>query len=263
MAAKQPPIGCPRGCGELDIRNSRRCDECGFDFGSGESYVDFAGGSIPSPSGFGPRLMHSKTLARVYERVWRPMFVSVLGAGPANIAREFDDVRHALRSARGEWVADLSCGPGVLGRRIAQCGDFAGVVGLDLSHPMLRQAALYAKRESTANFVLIRADVAQQPFSTGRLGGAHAGAALHLWPDVPAALREIARTLRPGAPFVATTFFTARTSMISLGQRLVGKSIATRFFDEQWLRRELRLAGFTDISVKRRAAYGFLRATRE
>lgn len=262
MAAEKPPLVCPRGCGELDVRNRGLCQVCGFDFGCGKPYLDFAGNTEQSPSGVGPRLMHSKTLARVYERVWRPMFVSVLGAGPANIEREFTNVRRALSTARGDWVVDLSCGPGVLGRRMARCGDFKGVVGLDLSHPMLKQAAHYTMREATPDFVLIRADVVNQPFPTGGLGGAHAGAALHLWPDVRGALREIARTLRPGAPFVATTFFTARSRMISLGQRMVGNSITTRFFEEEWLRHELHLAGFRDVSVKRRAAYGFLQAFR-
>jgi SAM-dependent methyltransferase len=211
-----------------------------------------------SPSGVGPRLMHSAMLARVYESWWRPMFVSVLGAGRANLNQEFGRVRRGLESATGDWVSDLSCGPGVMGRRLADCGDYQGVIGLDLSHVMLMQAATNTRVEGTQNFQLIRADITRQPFLDESLGGAHAGAALHLWPDVPGALQETARTLRPGGAFVASTFFTSHHRLISVGQRLAGRSITTRFFVEKDLRRTLEWAGFRDVRIERRAAFGLI-----
>ncbi len=45
----------------------------------------------------------------------------------------------------------------------------------------------------------------------------HAGAALHCWPNPSAAMAEVARVLRPGGVFVASTFLTA---VAPLGQLL-------------------------------------------
>ena len=253
---------CPKGCGELAFVEGWQCGKCGWIDTSRSAYLDMVGGKVVQPSGVGPRLMYSETLAHVYERLWRPMFVSFFGAGRSDLDAEFQAVRGALRKAKGEWIVDLSCGPGVMGRRLASCGDFRAVVGLDLSPPMLERAAHYIQRDETKMFLLIRADITNQPFADASMAGAHAGAALHLWPNVTAALEEIARTLRPGAPFVATTFFTSRRRLIGLGQRLAGRSIATRFFDEDWLRLELQRAGFENITLHRRAAYGFLTASR-
>ena len=253
---------CPNGCGGLDASEHPTCAVCGFSISCHAPFLDFLSGEEQTPQGIGPRLMYSRRLARIYERAWRPMFVTVFGVGRSDIQAEFRAVRHALARAKGEWIADLSCGPGVMGRRLAACGDFEGVFGLDLSKPMLYEAANAIEREGTTGFELLRADIVNQPFLSASLDRAHAGAALHLWPDVPAALVEIARTLRPGAPFVATTFFTSPKPLIRAGQRLVGRSITTRIFDESWLRLELERAGFEKIVLHRRAAYGFLTAQR-
>jgi SAM-dependent methyltransferase len=127
---------------------------------------------------------------------------------------------------------------------------------------MLVQADRNAREESLNGFQLIRADICRQPFAEGSLDGAHAGAALHLWPDVPGALAEIARKLRPGGPFVASTFFTVNNRLLRLGQRVAGRGITTQFFDEDRLCELFRRAGFADIRVKRRASLGLISAVK-
>jgi SAM-dependent methyltransferase len=258
MAAMAPSFLCPNGCGSLALQLALSCAECGRTLELDGPYLDFMETEPSSPSGVGPRLMHSALLARVYESFWRPMFVSVLGAKRADLNREFRRVRRGLEPAMGDWISDLSCGPGVMGRRLADCGAYQGVIGLDLSHVMLMQAATHAAVEGTRDFQLIRADITHQPFLDDSLGGAHAGAALHLWPDVPGALKETARTLRPGGAFVASTFFASHRPLVSVGQRLAGRSITTRFFVEKDLRHTLEWAGFVDVRIERRASFGLI-----
>lgn len=53
---------------------------------------------------------------------------------------------------------------------------------------------------------LLRADVAALPLRSGAIAAVHAGAAMHCWPSPSAAVAEIARVLRPGGVFVASTF---------------------------------------------------------
>lgn len=207
-------------------------------------------------------MMHSDLLVRIYERWWRPAFVTLMSAGRNDVEREFQSIQRALAPARGGLVVDLSCGPGLFGRRLAQSGIYRQVAGLDFSAPMLQKAHTYAQDAGLSGFPLLRADVARQPFADASLDGAHAGAALHLWPDVPAALREISRTLRPGAPFVASTFFLLRSPALRRLQRRAGESITTTIFDETALRQEVERAGFTDFTLRRRAAWGRLRAVK-
>ena len=255
-------VVCPCACGGVELCEQPSCSDCGWKKRDGTSYLDWLQGQDLRPVGIGPKLMHSPLLARVYERFWRPAFVSVFGMGSANIESEFEAVLETLERARDGWISDLSCGPGVMGRRLVRSGYFKGVVGLDISRPMLEEAGENNHRESTESLHLVRADVAHQPFFDASLSGAHAGAARHLWPDVPRALRETARTLRTGAPFVATTFFTSSTAGIGLAQKLFGYGITTRFFDENWLRFQLVCAGFENIRLRKQAAYGLLTATR-
>ena len=49
-----------------------------------------------------------------------------------------------------------------------------------------------------AELPLLRADVARLPFAHASLAAAHAGAALHLWPDPDAAIAEVAEGDRHG-----------------------------------------------------------------
>lgn len=99
--------------------------------------------------------------------------------------------------AAGGRIADLGCGPGHIAAFLADLG--AEVVGLDLSEGMVSVAR---ERAPTARFV--QGDLRHLPFDQASLAGVIAFYSLiHLAPeDVPRAVREIARVLRPGAPAV-------------------------------------------------------------
>jgi SAM-dependent methyltransferase len=194
---------CPTCRGPLLAEGvGARCPVCARRYPGDRGYLDFLPDLGPAGAGLGPRLMHSRALARVYERLWRPLFIAAATGGLPDYRAEFERVLAALAPAEGGPVVDLSCGPGFTGRRLAESGRFARVFGLDWSLAMLARAAA----DNRGLMRLVRADVAQLPFATGSLAGAHAGAALHIWPDPAAAVAEVARVLRPGGAFVASTF---------------------------------------------------------
>jgi len=89
-------------------------------------------------------------------------------------------------------VLDLGCGPGNstvhLRDRLGP-----GVVGLDYSPAMLRRA-----RRREAGLTLLRGDAGRLPVRSGALDAVTTHSVLYLLPDAAAALREVARALRPG-----------------------------------------------------------------
>jgi len=136
-----------------------------------------------------------------YERGWRSSFA---WAGFPGEEAEFIQASNWLEKADNGELLDLSCGSGLFTRRFANSSRYSSVLGLDLSAAMLQEARSLSR--GTAPITWIRADVARLPIVSGSLAGIHAGAALHCWPSPSSALAEVARTLRPGGVFVASTF---------------------------------------------------------
>ncbi len=92
-------------------------------------------------------------------------------------------------------VADLGCGHGRHAAALRGAG--VDVIGLDVDALSLRQGL--------PGLVAVRADLRALPFATGSLAGAYSWySSLFIFDDAAheALLREIARTLRPGAPLV-------------------------------------------------------------
>jgi SAM-dependent methyltransferase len=105
----------------------------------------------------------------------------------------------ALALQAGERVVDIGSGPGLLAVEMAeQVGSPGQVIGLDLSDSML---ALSRRRcgdlptDKCPSF--LKADAARLPFADGMLDVAVSTQVYEYVPDVPAALAELYRVLRP------------------------------------------------------------------
>ncbi len=98
----------------------------------------------------------------------------------------------AARVPRGEWRADLGCGPGW---HVEHLGE--PVLALDAAHAMLLQARAAAPRAAC-----VQADLEALPFRSASLGGAWAKASyLHVPAErLPLALADLHRALQVGAP---------------------------------------------------------------
>lgn len=197
-------------------------------------------------------IFRSPLMAYAYERGWRKNFEAMGFPGPE---LEYEQLEQFFAPVDGGTVADLSCGSGMMSRRLVKSGRHARVLAIDYSEEMLKETSRRFAAESipTATLTLVRADAAALPVQPGSLDALHAGAALHCWPQLERSLIEVQRALRPGGRFFATTFFEdalskRRPQLASMG------SGAMRFFrDEAELSALLKGAGFkaSNVDVRR------------
>ena len=106
------------------------------------------------------------------------------------------------RIADGQRVLDVACGSGVAARAAAdRVGATGCVVGLDLNPAMLQVAA------GTRSDIEWRlGDAAHLPFRDGEFDAVLCQSALFFFPDVDAAVAEMARVVRPGGAVAVQTY---------------------------------------------------------
>lgn len=103
-------------------------------------------------------------------------------------------------SLRGARVLEVGCGAASCARHLA--GEGARLAALDLSAGMLRQARA-ADRRTGARVPLVQGDAGALPFADGVFDAAFSAfGAVPFVADAGALMREVARVLRPGAPWV-------------------------------------------------------------
>jgi arsenite methyltransferase len=125
--------------------------------------------------------------------------------GPALTSR----LVQALQVGPGDLVVDVACGPGTSARQLAREAG-CDVVGVDLAPP---------ETGDDPRVRFIRGDAEALPLERASVDGALCECALCTFPDKPAAARELARVLRPGAR-LALSDLTART--VELPDSLTG-----------------------------------------
>ena len=99
-------------------------------------------------------------------------------------------------------VLDIGCGDGRTTAAIASSVPTGRVVGVDLSANMVAHATTQHCRPPTNNLQYLQADAAALPF-TAEFSVVFSNATLHWVPDQRAAVRGIARALRPAGRFIA------------------------------------------------------------
>ncbi|MGE0043268.1 MAG: ubiquinone/menaquinone biosynthesis methyltransferase [Vicinamibacterales bacterium] len=104
----------------------------------------------------------------------------------------------------GERVLDLASGTGDLAYLAAARG--ARVVGIDITHRMLQIARGKAAGPAPAVPSFVGGDMAALPVAAGSVDLVTTGYGLRNVPDLPAAIDEIARVLRPGGRLASLDF---------------------------------------------------------
>lgn len=137
------------------------------------------------------------------------------------VARQFDDVaecyvksavhaegpdlalfRDAAERLRPRHALDVGCGPGHVALALAPfCTHIQAV---DASPAMLAIAASRARAAGHSHIATQAASAARLPLADAAMDLATCRFSAHHWRDVGAGIREIARVLRPGAPFILT-----------------------------------------------------------
>ena len=200
--------------------------------------------------------MESETIVRVYEsRLWRRSLLATLALG-ISFDREQELIGHAAQLAPGHTLLDLACGPGIYSRPFARQVAPGLVVGLDLSPAMLRHARRSARTEGVGNLALVRGDALHLPFSGDRFDAVNCCGALHLFPDVDLALREVRRVLKPGGRFTVAAF--ARAPVGAAIRRMMGIGA----FTPAELRTRLGAAGLAEIACHHDGAQWLIMSAR-
>jgi arsenite methyltransferase len=117
------------------------------------------------------------------------------GHGP--VGKQAIELMHVPADAR---VLDVGCGSGWATRLLAEYALNGRVTGIDISDEMIRLA-----RESSLLFPNVdyqTASAEQLPFADGEFTHAFSMESLYYYTNIPAALREIHRTLQGGGSFV-------------------------------------------------------------
>jgi ubiquinone/menaquinone biosynthesis C-methylase UbiE len=135
-------------------------------------------------------------------------------------------------------VLDVACGPATYSRRIAS--PTRNVYGIDISMGVLRQGMTYLARDGVLGVHLARARVEVLPFENAVFDGGVCSGSLHLFPDTVLSLREIARTMKPGAPLSVQTFVAGNTII----NRLLQNRSWLHTFELVELQQYLTEAGF-------------------
>lgn len=212
---------------------------------------------------FSPTAMVTQELFRspltsfLYERGWRDNFKT---AGFPGIDTEFLDLETFMSpllppaatveapqqqqqkvSMTSTTIVDLSCGSGLMARRLVRSNKWDRVIAADFSESMLRETRRRFVEEKLAVPELVRVDASRLPFQTDSVDGIHAGAALHCWPRLEESLRECLRVLKPGGRMYASTF--------EVNERLQSKTF--RFFQLEELRKLFVTSGFGEVDVRR------------
>src|SRR3954454_1069953 len=249
-------VGTPASIGSLpllDLATIRR----------GNGLVDLLGDADPTGAHPGQRLMISRALPVIYERIWRPiggrLFMGAMGPG---MRGEHEIALEMLDIGPGDAVLDVACGPGNFTRSFARAaGEDGVVVGLDASATMLERAV----REGVpGNVAYVRGDATRLPFADETFDAVCCFAALYLIADPLRAIDEIARVLKPGgrvailtsvsrglAPAWATDALVRRLT----GVRVFGRDEITEALRDRGLEiGEQRVAGLAQFVAAHRAA---------
>lgn len=200
-------------------------------------------------------LFTSPQVSFLYERGWRQGFAA---AGFPGADKEYQLVRDFFMPVKPDTVVDMSCATGLFTRRLAKGGDYKRVIGCDYSESMLTEARRRIEDDpelqngsSTTKLDLVRCDVGDLPMSSESIKALHAGAAMHCWPDLDAALSEIYRVLQPGGRYFASTFLASYFSTVqSIGGTDNINSQAFQYFESTNKLKDLLLkAGFEDSNI--------------
>lgn len=113
-----------------------------------------------------------------------------------NLGKDLERLIALLAPTGTEAALDVATATGSTALALAPL--VAAVTGLDLTPAMGREFAAQAAQQGVGNARFIEGDVAHLPFAGGSFDIVTCRRAAHHFLDVPAALAEMARVLRPG-----------------------------------------------------------------
>jgi SAM-dependent methyltransferase len=246
-----PSLSCPRCAARFELSDGSLQCRRGHAGTAAGGHWDLIG-RVERLS-LGQRLFATRLGARGYERFREGRIADVV------TGKRYSDEIQWLEETIGETsklVLDVPCGQGnftaALARRVGRT-----LIGVDLSGKMLELAAARMSRAGLGNVLLLRADALALPLADASVDAISACGGLHLYPDVPRAIAEMRRVLRPGGVVAGLTFRRApRARALSTTAELVG----VRAFDFDELGETFRREGFGSYRWQGRRLVGWFSA---
>lgn len=209
--------------------------------------LDVLGDDDPTGEHPGQRLMVSRALPAVYERLWRPLGARLLMLGGPGPGGERRIATEMLALHDEDRVLDVACGTGAFSRAFAEAVAPGGLVcGLDASQTMLERAA---SAESQANLGYVRGDAMALPFSRESFDAVCCFAALYLIEDPWRAIDELVRVLAPNGRIALLASVHRGPLPIAPARSAVRSLTGVRLFTREELADGLRERGLTRVRV--------------
>jgi len=185
-------------------------------------------------------------LSLIYETpLWYPLVYHLYGGLFIPSVKKTIEMITDMLEIDGGVALDVACGTGLFTRSIARRAK--QVYGFDISMGMLKKAQKYAERDGLENMVFVRAEVENIPFPNEFFDGVSCCGALHLFPNISRALREINRVLKKGCKLVTMTFVRRRFLGIKRVYEHLEREHRVHVFDVDELQRYLKNAGFSEF----------------
>jgi arsenite methyltransferase len=171
-----------------------------------------------------------------------------------DVLRRRELVRVALGARPGDRILDVGCGPGFyVTELLEEVGPEGLVVGLDISPDMLAVAAKRADGHDNVEFH--EADATSLPVPDASFDRLISVQVLEYVRDVPAALKEMHRALRPGGRVLLWDVDWATASWHAIDRQLTQRALAawdnhlTHPSLPRTLAAQLRNAGFQHVQM--------------
>jgi ubiquinone/menaquinone biosynthesis C-methylase UbiE len=238
------------------------CENCQAEFSLAEGFLDLHPDTIQCRS-FAQRLMEWPPLVALYEsRWWRASCAAWL------FGLSFQEERALIMQSAGlqgqERVLDLACGPGTFTLPFARQLPEGLAVGLDLSVPMLTLAVAKTRKATLNNVLFVHANAEHLSFADNEFHHVNCSGALHLFSDLPQALREIQRVLRPGGLMTATACRNPRPgAWINILEKRHHRHFGVQLFRPEALQRQILHAGLTQVRWLHKKRYWMIFSARK
>ena len=243
----------------LDGGRGLRCPITAVEFAYRDGVLDLL--PAPTPMTLGQRSLDTRLTAWLYDRM-RERLLKVVGL--PDFPTEVANILARLHVEPGDTVVDLACGHGNFTLAWAErVGADGLVVGLDLSRSMLARAAARVVAAGATNVLLVHGDAQHLPIASGTIRRVNCSGGFHAFPDLPRALREIARISAPGAVLTASMFAENPAHPHPRLREWLRSRLGVHFVPLRWLGEQLATVGYTDyVWSAPRAGFGYTSAVR-
>ena len=223
-------------------------------------YVELLGGApAPSPTA-ASRAMNNSLVASIYEKIWRPAGIAMMGIGGLSMSAEREKAVIDLRLSGEMTVLDVASGPGNFTKHLASHLSGTGVaVGFDISEQMIARA-VRDNRSSHAAYA--RGDAQALPFADDTFDAVCCYAALYLIPEPLTVVEEMFRVLRPGGRIAIMTSYGRKLNPVRTVLRIGSNKLGVRMFEKDTFTSRFEHASMTEIEQEIRGLAQFVSATK-